>query len=167
MAEGKRRRGRGRVGLGVYKRAGEAGQEEGWFWDAWEEARGGESSRGRKGQPRSSSSGGSYGRCRPGLVLVTASQSHRVTDLVALPGRGGSSASKHSAMSELCWGDGELGKLGSPAWSGQNRHRWGRAPFICHHPAPISPLSRTGGRGRGAGTIGNLKSTWPKWLAGT
>lgn len=31
MAEGKRRRGRGRVGLGVYKRAGEAGQEEGWF----------------------------------------------------------------------------------------------------------------------------------------
>lgn len=95
-----------------------------------------------------------------GVVLASSSsQRHRVTDVVALPGRGGSSASKHSAMSELCWGAGSLGSWG--ARRGQARTGTGggahRLSAIIRYPYHLFLARGGGGEGREQLGIGNQR----------
>lgn len=113
--------------------------------------RGGESSSmGRKeGRPRSSKQQQQQQQWRQ-QRLVSSSSSSQMWWHCLGRGRGGSSASKHSAMSGLL-GAGELG-----SWHGLELGAlWSSA----------SCITPTTWRGKDGWPIDNWKSTWPKWLA--
>lgn len=149
MAEGKRRRGRGRVGLGVYKRARQLKRREGRAWGGGE--RGGETQQeDRKGRPRSSSDSSSSSPSSKGH-RVTESRIHR-REWHCPAGEVARHRNTWPCQSSASMGE----QLGAPRGR-QASGKWAGSRSCFHDPSRISPLLCKGVEGRGQLGIGNQR----------
>lgn len=149
MAEGKRRRGRGRAGLGVYKRARQLKRREGRAWGGGE--RGGETQQeNRKGRPRSSSDSSSSS---------PSSKGHRVTES-RIHRRGWHCPAGEVARHRNTWPCQSSASMGEQLGAPRGRQasgKWAGSRSCFHDPSRISPLFCKGVEGRGQLGIGNQR----------